>query len=50
MNHALWMYESTQSGDPDMNGCMQSTNAIRELVTKACQYNKNVVIAGDFNY
>ena len=40
----------TQSGDTDMNGCMQSTNAIRELMTKACQYNKNVVIAGDFNY
>ena len=26
----------TQSGDTDMNGCMQSTNAVRELITKAC--------------
>ena len=33
-----------------MNGCMQSTNAIRELITSAFQHNKNVVIAGDFNY
>ena len=38
------------SGDTDMNGCMQSTNAIRELISSACQHNKNVVIAGDFNY
>ena len=40
----------TQSGDTNMNGCIQSTNAIRELITKACQYNKHVIIAGDFNY
>ena len=40
----------TQSGDTDMNGCMQSTNAIREHINSSCQHNKNVVIAGDFNY
>ena len=40
----------TQSGDTDMNGRIQSTNAIRELITSACQHNKNAVIAGDFNY
>ena len=40
----------TQSGDTDMSGCMRSNNAIRELITSACQHNKNVVIAGDFNY
>ena len=33
-----------------MNGCLQSNNVKRELITKSCQYNKHVVIAGDFNY
>ena len=33
-----------------MNGCMQCTNDMRELIIKAFQYNRNVVIAGDFNY
>ena len=40
----------TQSGDTDMNGCLQSNNPKRELITKSCQYNKHVVIAGNFNY
>ena len=40
----------TPSNDVDLISCAESTNAIRQLITKAYEYNNNIIIAGDFNY
>ena len=40
----------TQSNDYDKKGCEKSTKGITQLIRAACDRNKSVLIAGDFNY
>ena len=38
------------SSDIDLASCKRSTDGIRQLITKACEYNNTLIVAGDFNY
>ena len=38
------------SNDIDLDSCKRSTDGIRQLITKAYEYNNNLIVAGDFNY
>ena len=40
----------TQSNDVDKEGCMKSAKLIASLIQEAYKRNKNLLIAGDFNY
>ena len=37
------------SNDTDLASCKRSTDGIRQLITKACEHNSNLIIARDFN-
>ena len=40
----------SQSNDTNINGCIQSTTGILQLIRTAYHRNPNLLIAGDFNY
>ena len=40
----------SQSIDTNINGCIQSTKGISQLIRTAYDRNPNLLIAGDFNY
>ena len=44
-----YVYRS-QSNDTNINGCIQSTKGISQLIRTAYHRNPNLLIAGDFNY
>ena len=38
------------SNDIDLASCKRSTDGIRQLITKAYEYNNTLIVAGNFNY
>ena len=48
MNYQL--NQSNESNDIDLASGKRSTDGIRQLITKAYEYNNTLIVAGDFNY